>query len=178
MKNILFSEHNPKYSHYGRENAPRKRFIQDDSLTVKKLYENFIQQHPGFCHISRFRKEFQDMNVGIGRPPVDQCADCITLSGQSLKNHQNEAKVAREEYRKDKSQVWSVGLVKQAQASPVRRWNPGPSRHPSRKDSEATEQQDNLFKCHLQESTNCYTCFWCFWAVSGFHFDWEWSFCF
>ena len=96
-------EYKPVASHYRRENCPLKRFIEDDKLTIRQLFRRFLIRHPGFCSLSH--ATFKSLNIGIGRPELDQCAECLELRADDLKQHLNRAKAARSLYREEKARA-------------------------------------------------------------------------
>ena len=68
---------NPTISHYTRENAPNRRYL-DPELSVKILHDNFLEKYPNGSGYSKYLKLFRSRNIGFSPPQLDKCKRCIS----------------------------------------------------------------------------------------------------
>lgn len=109
---------NPQVSHYKRENAPNRRYLDAD-LSVTVLWQDYVKCF-GKISYSAYRKLFDDANIGFGKPSQDKCQRCEMNNVNphehsenehcdicdDLKHHLHEAKEARKAYEDDNQRTW------------------------------------------------------------------------
>ena len=96
IKTHIKSYH-PSVSHYRREHAPLRRYLPPE-LTIKEMYADFQQKHPGICKRERYRKTVKMMNISFAKLGEEECEWCFEHKVHVKENHQDEADAANCEY--------------------------------------------------------------------------------
>ena len=72
------ASYNPEQSHYRREHAPHRRYLPSH-LTIVSMYNDYKEKvgaDTAPCY-ETFRKVFKGQKITFGRPPVDECPQCL-----------------------------------------------------------------------------------------------------
>ena len=111
--------YNPQVSHYNREHAPLRRYLEA-TLSIMQMHAHFLSDfhYQRFCY-ETFRQEFLKKRISFGPPEPDLCDLCerakLHLKGRHLPNepaclecgkyalHQKFAAIARAKYEHDAS---------------------------------------------------------------------------
>ena len=118
IKRYVEDTYEPNISHYRREHAPKRRYV-DSSLTIHDMHQDFLAQADNDCkHISysSFRRVLKDMNISFTKLGNEQCETCLAQKEHSVhcraetedcedcssyNKHFERATVARTEYKND-----------------------------------------------------------------------------
>ena len=100
----------PQVSHYKRENAPNRRYL-DAELSVTMLWKDYVKRYGKISYsATAYRKVFDEANIGFGKPSQDKCEKCELNENcelyDDLQKHLHEAKEARKLYMDDKQKNW------------------------------------------------------------------------
>ena len=72
--------YHPLISHYTQKNAPNRRYLDPD-LSIKAMWDDFVQKNPNVCKDSKYYKVFADQNIGFNPPSLDKCTLCKNNKG-------------------------------------------------------------------------------------------------
>lgn len=68
--------YNPTISHYRREHAPLRKYLPSD-VTVKMMYEDFCEKHPGVkISYDLYRKQIKSLNISFAQLGNEECESC------------------------------------------------------------------------------------------------------
>ena len=70
------NSYNPSISHYSRENAPNRRYLNPD-ITVKQMWMDFAEKNPAGGGYQIYFNVFQEEYIVFSRPSVDDCEICL-----------------------------------------------------------------------------------------------------
>ena len=72
---------NPAVSHYRREHAPQRRYLQSE-LCISSMYQDVNTTNPGICGREFYRQILKEMNVSFAKLGHEECETCLEYETQ------------------------------------------------------------------------------------------------